>query len=114
PTIDSGFLRTLLSGSPTIRAGFSMAYTRNGMSDFSDTYGANPGILIDANRDQTLGNLGTVPLLFRDTARLAPPPIPTARPETDVITGDVQRFDPNLTLPYSQTWTAGIQRELGS
>ena len=33
---------------------------------------------------------------------------------TDVITGDILAFDPNLQVPYSQSWTAGWQRKLTS
>ena len=33
---------------------------------------------------------------------------------TDVVTGDIMTFDPNLQVPYSQTWTAGWQRKLTS
>jgi hypothetical protein len=116
PQIESGFLRTLLSGSPTIRAGFSMGYTRNGMSDFTGTYGENPGISVPVDRDQGTGTLGPVPLLFRDQSRLAAPAFPArpVYPMSDAITQDVRMFDPNLVVPYSQTWTATLQRELGS
>ena len=31
---------------------------------------------------------------------------------TDVVTGDIMMFDPNLQVPYAQTWTAGWQRKL--
>ena len=115
PTIEKGWLKALLGREPALRAGFSMAYSRNGMSDFTGSYGENPGILIDANRDQSLNNLGPVPLLFRDQARLGPPSFQSkpSYPMTDVITGDVRIFDPNLKVPYSQTWTASIGRQLG-
>ena len=33
---------------------------------------------------------------------------------TDVVTGDIMTFDPNLQVPYAQTWTAGWQRKLTS
>ena len=115
PTLDGGFLRAILGSEPVIRAGFSMAYSRNGMSDFTDTFGANPGIVIDVNRNQTLGNLGPTPLLFRDQLRLAPPSFPTAPsyPITnEPVDGDVRIFDPNLKVPYSQTWSASVQRQL--
>ena len=116
PQLSSGFLHALLGSEPVLRGGFSMAYSRNGMSDFSDTYGANPGILIDASRDQSLGNLGTTPVLFRDTSRLGPPSFATTPtyPLSDVVTGDVRIFDPNIKIPYSQTWTLSLQRALGS
>jgi hypothetical protein len=114
PSVDGGFLGAILGSEPVVRGGFSMAYSRNGMSDFTDAYGANPGIVIDANRDQGLGNLGTVPLLLRDTGRLGPPTFlarPTY-PSSDVITGDVTIFDPELQVPYSQTWSLSLQRQL--
>ncbi len=75
PTARNGLLRGMLGdeGDTSISAGFSMAYNRNGMSDFTNIFGANPGVLIDVNRNQSLANLGAVPLLFRDRARLDPP-----------------------------------------
>jgi hypothetical protein len=115
PVVEKAFLRKVLGSEPVFRAGFSMAYSRNGMSDFTGTYGANPGILIDTNRDQSLGNLGATPVLFRDKGRLGPPSFASkpVYPMGDVITGDVRIFDPNLKTPYSQTWTASLQRRMG-
>ena len=68
------------------------------MSDFTGRFDDNPGILITANRTQGDGNLGPLPLLFRDTARLGPPDFPITReyPMTDVETGDVATFDPDI------------------
>lgn len=117
PTVGNGFLRKILSEEPVLRGGFSMAYSRNGMSDFSDTYGANPGILIDVNRNQSLNNLGPVPLLLRgDPSRFAAPSFASkpAYPLTDVVDGDIRIFDPNLKVPYSQTWSLGVQRAFGT
>jgi hypothetical protein len=116
PGIEGGFLRTLLGSEPVIRGGFSMSYNRNGMSDFTNVFGDNPGIQIDATRSQGNNNLGGVPLLFRNQSALGPPPFSPQPvfPMTDVITQDIEIFDPNLKLPYSQTWTAGIQRAFGS
>jgi hypothetical protein len=110
-----GFLAKILSQEPVIRGGFSMAYNRNGMSDFTNIFGGNPGILIDATRSSALGNLGATPLLYRDQSRLGPPSFQTtpAYPLADVITGDVSVFDPNLKVPYSQTWSLGVQRKVG-
>jgi len=116
PHAESGFLRPLLGaaeGDTVLKAGYSIAYNRNGMSDFSDVFGANPGVTLTANRSQGLNNLGAVPLLLRDTDRLALPPTPSLTlPFTEVVTGDINIFDPNLEVPYAQTWTAGVQRKL--
>lgn len=123
PSSDKGFLRTLLGseGDSVIRAGFSTSFNRQGMADFSDVFGANPGVLIDATRNQTLGNLGTLPLLFRETNRLGPPAFPsspdyplTAAKGTVNITNSVNLFDPNLQVPYAQTWQVGFQRALST
>jgi hypothetical protein len=79
PNAQSGFLRTLL-GDPeqaTVRAGFSIAYNRNGMDEFTGVFGANPGRSFTANRNNTNNNLVLAgqswPLLLRETNRLGPP-----------------------------------------
>ena len=115
PTLDGGLLRSLFGHEPVFRAGFAMAYSRNGMSDFTDVFGENPGIQVDVNRNETLGNLGPLPLLLRDSVRLTPPAFQQTPqyPMTDLIDGDIQLFEPDLKIPYSMSWSAGIQRELG-
>ncbi len=115
PTIDKGFLSSLFGHEPVFRAGFAMAYSRNGMADFTDVFGANPGISIIANRTYELGNLGPAPVLLREESRLAPPSV-ISRPQypmTDAVTEDISIFDPDLKIPYSQTWSAGFQRQIG-
>ena len=105
-------------GDSVLRAGYTLGYNRPGTSDFTGTIDDNPGISQVANRNHTLGNLGTAgSVLFRDASSLGPPSdLPVARiyPMTDVITGDIMTFDQNLQVPYSQTWTAGWQRKLTS
>jgi hypothetical protein len=115
PSLNQGLLHALLGSDPVFRAGFAMAYSRNGMSDFTDVFGENPGIQIDATRSQALGNLGTAPVLLREPERLGAPSFQSrpAYPMSDVITQDVTIFDPNIKIPYSMSWSAGIQRELG-
>ena len=115
PTVENALLGKLFGHEPVFRAGFAMAYSRNGMSDFTDIFGANPGISIVANRTYELGNLGAAPVLLREEARLAPPLVPSTPqyPMTDAITEDISIFDPDLKVPYSQTWSAGFQRQLG-
>jgi hypothetical protein len=120
PGGQSGFLRTLLGaeGDSVLRAGYSLAYSRNGTSDFSGVFGANPGVALTANRNNNLNNLNNdgrgIPVLFRDRDRLGPPPFPATRsyPLTDIVTGDISIFDPGIQVPYAQSWTAGWQRKL--
>jgi hypothetical protein len=102
-------------GDSVLRAGYTLGYNRPGMSDFTAAIDDNAGIAQTANRNHTIGNLGTPGTIFlRNSADLTPPAFSPTRqyPMTDVVTGDILAFDPNLQVPYSQTWTAGWQRKL--
>ena len=113
-----GLLRPLFGseeGDSVLRAGYTLAYDRQGMSTFATAIDDNPGISQDASRNHSLGNLGAPgSILFRNQADLGAPNFPPTRvyPLTDVVTGDIMTFDPQLEVPYSQTWTAGWQRKL--
>jgi hypothetical protein len=113
----SGPWRWLLGGEhdSVLRAGYSLGYSRPGMSDFSDSIGSNPGVSYVANRNATLGNLGAPgSILLRNRDQLGPPAFPETRayPMADVVTEDIHVFDPRLQTPYAQTWSAGWQRQL--
>ncbi len=121
PGAKSGLLKRLLgeSGETVVRGGYSIAYTRPGINEFSSEFGANPGSFITASRSINLGNLvggslGSLPLLLRETNRLGPAPFPNAPsyPLTGAITNTANIFDPNLKVPYVQSWSFGIQREI--
>jgi hypothetical protein len=129
PSASSGLLRRILGrqGDTAFSGGFSRAYERHGMSDFTDVFGANPGLSITATRSTGNGNL-TVPALFRDGNLGAPagcPPLPAAKPtgclltapeyplSNQTATGSINVFDLNLQVPFSDTWTAGVQRAIG-
>lgn len=104
-------------GDSVLRAGYSLAYDRPGMSDFATAIDDNPGISQTATRNHALGNLGTPgSILLRNRDELGPPEFSTTRvyPMVDVVTGDIMTFEPDLQVPYSQTWTAGWQRKLTS
>ena len=101
-------------GDSVLRAGYTRAFSREGMANFSDQYGANPGVTLDTSRNQALGNLGGTPLLLRN-GNLGPaafPPVPVY-PMTDLVTQDVNFMDPNLQVPYADSWTLGLQRAIG-
>jgi hypothetical protein len=101
-------------GDTVFRAGYALAYNRNGMSDYSNVFSANPGVSLNADRSLSLGNLGTLPVLFRDRSRLGPGDFPRTLqlPFSDVVTQDVNIFDPNLQVPYADSWQAGVQRAI--
>jgi hypothetical protein len=120
----SGLLKMLAGeGATVIRSGYSIAYNRQGIGDFRGVYSANPGVLITTNRDLTVGNLvggsnGALPLLFREPSRLGPPAFvdtptyPLTGAPFVAVTNSVNVYDPNIKVPYSQSWTFGIQREI--
>jgi hypothetical protein len=116
-----GWLKRLVGedGKTVLRGGYSIAYTRPGIEEFSSEFGANPGSFITASRGLNLGNLvggslGSLPVLLRETNRLGPAPFPSSPsyPFTGAISNGVNVFDPNLKTPYVQSWTFGIQREI--
>ncbi len=77
---ENGFLHALLGGKgdSVLRGGASLAYQRGGMSDFTGVFGGNPGIQIDATRNLTNGNLGTLPVLLTGSD-LGPPAVNLTR-----------------------------------
>jgi hypothetical protein len=102
-----------------IRAGYSVAYNREGISALQALSG-NPGGSLTASRNLTLGNLvsgtgtDTLPLLLRQTSRLGAPAFPATPtyPLTGAITDSVNVIDPHLRMPYVQSWSVGIQRAI--
>ncbi len=112
-------LRAILGsgGKSVFRAGYSVSYLREGNGN-GDDLGNNPGGVITANRNVTLGNLvgpgERWPLLLRETGRLGPPAFndtPTY-PFTGAITNSATAYDPYLKLPRVQSWSVAVQREL--
>lgn len=116
PTRRSGLLGALLGrdGDFVIRGGYTRSFSRPGLNDFTGVFNANPGIQIDAGRSEGQGNLGTLPLLLRDSAGLGPAAFPTtpSYPMTDIVTQDIRGFDPNIQVPYADSWSIGVQRSV--
>lgn len=117
PTNKGGPFRKLLGeeGDTVVRAAYGLAYNRNGIGDFSGVFGNNPGVSITTNRNTTLGNLGALPLLFRDSAAVAVVPAfgeTPVYPLTPLITDQLRLFDPNIRTPYTHSVSIGVQREI--
>lgn len=113
---DRGFLHKLLGspGDSVLRGGYSVSFQRPGTSDFTGVFGSNPGVSIDATRNQTNGNLGTLPVLLSGSDLGAPGinltrTYPMAVPS---VSTSVYAFDPNIQVPRSSSFTVGIQRAL--
>jgi hypothetical protein len=122
PNAQAGFWRTLL-GDPeqaTIRGGYSIAYARQGMSDFTGVYGGNQGSTISLTRSGSLGNLvlpgESWPVLLSQSSRLADQgfnesptfPINVRAARADSLNG----FAPDLKIPAAHTWTVSFQRSI--
>jgi len=118
PTGSDGLLRAITGESGfSIRGGVARAYSRNGTSDFTGVFNANPGVAITTNRNLTLGNLNDgagFPLLLRQPARLGAPAFADSKvyPLSPAVDGSVNTFDPNLQVAYSDSWTLGVQRSI--
>src|SRR5262245_59840274 len=71
-----GWLKWIAGEDKTVlRNGYSIAYNRQGIGDFRGSASSNPGVIITTNRNLTQGNLvggnlGSLPLLLRETGRL--------------------------------------------
>ena len=104
-------------GDSVLRGGYTLGYNRPGMSDFTAAIDDNPGISQTRpqshHREPGHAGIDLPPQPGRSWAACR---FSTTRdyPMTDVVTGDILTFDPNLQVPYSQTWTAGWQRKLTS
>src|SRR3954467_1550388 len=120
PKAEKGLFRSILGqdGDTVLRAAYTLAYSRGGMGDFTAIYGANPGITITANRTQGNNNLITdgqgLPLLLSQSGRLGAPPLQEAPvcPNSGIIPDQINTSEPNLQVPYAQSYTAGWQRAL--
>jgi hypothetical protein len=102
-------------GDSVVRGGYNIAYQRGGMSDFTEVFGANPGIQISATRNQTNGNLGVLPVLLR-SSDLSAPDIPLERVYPMTVpsaTSNIRIFDPDIKVPWSGSLSVGWQRALG-
>jgi hypothetical protein len=118
PSSRPGFLGTLMGreGDFVVRGGYNRAYSRPGLNDYTQRLGNNPGIQIDASRSAGLGNIGAPPVLLSQAAsQLVPPSFPQtpSYPLSPVISNSINTFDPNLQVPSTDSWTAGIQRSVG-
>jgi hypothetical protein len=119
PNVETGFLRTLM-GDPemaTLRAGYSRAYERQGMDQFTGLYGGNPGSTQTISRGATTADpLTPWPVLVSNTAALgsgsfSPDPVFPIAIQSD-RGSDLNAFAPEIRIGSAHSWTVGFQRAL--
>lgn len=117
PHLDSKLVKWIFGKEGAFRAGYGISFIRDGIGVFEGTEGSNPGTsaagTLTADTDFKAGSalLGsTLPsvTLFPSTAM---DPLPASIYTFRGISG--YATDPNLATPYVQSWSAGIQREVG-
>ena len=123
PNVQDGFLRSIL-GDPeqaTFRAGWSVAYERQGMSQFTGVFGANQGSTISLSRTAAQGNLvlpgESWPILLSQEERLYTQsfnenpsyPIAVRAGRADSLNA----FAPDIQIARAQSWTVSFQRSIG-
>ena len=121
PDVQSGFMRTIL-GDPnqaTIRAGYSEAYDRQGITRFTDLFGGNPGGTISLSRNANTGLVPageSWPVLLSQTSRLGVStfnPDPTYPIAIRANRADsLNAFTPDIKIGRVRNWTVGFARSI--
>ena len=120
PNWNHGLLRRLFGdgGQSVIRAGYSVAFVREGTNVATTGLGTNPGGTFTTTRNTASAGAFNLPAgtLLRNltpaTALAAPPSAPAYPFVSTNATDQIVGIDPNLKLGSVQSWTFGIQREL--
>ena len=122
PNVKSGFGRTIL-GDPeqaTIRGGYSVAYEREGLTNFTGLYGGNRGqslsLTKNANTTPNIADGGQWPVLLSQTSRLTPLPF-NEDPSYPISirpgrVDSLNAFTPDIQIAKVQNWTVGFARSV--
>lgn len=128
PKFDGTLSRWILGGpsKSVFRAGYSIAYTREGFNHFTTFAGGNPGSSQSNSASVAAGNLAVGTLIRNGLAPAfanasnAPAsfsfPVnfcnPTGSGSCFTFNNSLNTYDPNIRPPYVQSWQFSWQREL--
>lgn len=113
PNFKSGLLKRMFgeNDKTVIRGAYAISYVVGGFADYNGVWTNNPGLARSISllngRDFTAGSL-----LLRSGLPAFTAPAPPVYPLAATIGIQARDFNPNLKVPYVQSWNFGIQREL--
>jgi hypothetical protein len=115
-----GFLKEIMGdGDFVVRGGYARAFSRPAIGDYTAVFNNNPGVRLSNSLTAPviLANAGqTGVLLLSNPIVQTPLPFP-ASPVYPLsptsFTNSILGFDPNIQIPYSDSWQAGITRSIG-
>jgi len=113
PSFKSGLLKTIFgeNDKTVIRGAYSISYVVGGFADYNGIWNGNTGLSRNISllngRDFVAGSL----LLRNGLPAFTAPPDPVY-PLPAQVGVQARDFNPNLKVPYVQSWNVGIQREL--
>ncbi|HET9401016.1 MAG TPA: carboxypeptidase-like regulatory domain-containing protein [Candidatus Acidoferrales bacterium] len=118
PNFDNEMMRRVLGGPGTtvVRAGYSIAYTREGVANFESLAQGNPGYF-GSQISESGTNFAPGSLTFAGGNVTGVTQSPTSFQNSFTVSPNdfqaINVFNPNLRTPMVQSYTFGIQRELG-
>ncbi|MCI0536891.1 MAG: hypothetical protein L0Z50_16880 [Verrucomicrobiales bacterium] len=116
PSTDAGWYKILFGGpnKSVFRAGYNISFTREGTGNWLSMTEGNPGFF--ANQTAVAGqDFASGSLLFRNPINVVqqdPPAFVGTFALEDFSSNGVNSFARNLRVPYVQSWSVGIQREI--
>ncbi|MEK6302620.1 MAG: carboxypeptidase-like regulatory domain-containing protein [Acidobacteriota bacterium] len=112
PQAKGGLLGKFLGEDKTVlRGGYSISYNRESLSFLTALPGGNPGATTSLGFNLG-GTANAGSLLFRDGLPAVTVPASPVYPLAFNPVSQMAAFDPNIKIPYTQSWSFGIQREL--
>ena len=118
PKSGNRVVKAIFGEGGAFRAGYGISYSREGFQHYRD-WAANLGMYAStslvADRDFTAGTLlarNPLPALKRNPTEYPSAQSPLPHSLFTYSTSSPSWFDPNLRVPYVQSWSLGIQREV--